>query len=366
MLPADGRSADRKCSGQRSFQMEERHDPDRRARWPGVRRHRRGPGRGRRRDRGRPDRRTSARASTATRRSTSPAGRCCPGLFDCHTHVMLERHRPAAAIAPDAVLVPVLRGGSGTWPTTLGIGITTIRDAGGADLGIKQAVARRADPRPADADLDLMLSQTGGHGDGWMPSGRSRPVHRSSIPADRRGSSTGPTRCGARSASCAGWAPTSSRSRPRAASCRRATIPATPTSGRPSSRCSSRRRPPPGIFVMAHAQGADGIKNADPGGHPLDRARDLPRRRGDRADAGPRDVVRADARRARRASSTRPRPASSCRRRRGQGAERHRRPSSGVPARGRGRRADRDGHRQRRHPARPQPARARADGRAAG
>ena len=42
---------------------------------------------GRRRDRGRPDRRRSGRASTATRRSTSPGRTILPGFFDCHIHV---------------------------------------------------------------------------------------------------------------------------------------------------------------------------------------------------------------------------------------------------------------------------------------
>ena len=91
VLPADGHRRSGRVPGSDRFRtMEERHDPDRRARWPDLRRHRRRPGRGRRRDRGRPDRRTSARASTATS-AVDVAGRTLlPGLFDCHTHVCIS------------------------------------------------------------------------------------------------------------------------------------------------------------------------------------------------------------------------------------------------------------------------------------
>jgi imidazolonepropionase-like amidohydrolase len=56
---------------------------------------------------------------------------------------------------------------------TLRIGITTIRDAGGADLGIKQAVADGLIPGPRMQISLGMISQTGGHGDGWMASGQT-------------------------------------------------------------------------------------------------------------------------------------------------------------------------------------------------
>ncbi len=54
---------------------------------------------------------------------------------------------------------------------TLRIGITTVRDAGGADLGVKQAVEEGIVRGPRLQISLTMLSQTGGHGDGWMPSG---------------------------------------------------------------------------------------------------------------------------------------------------------------------------------------------------
>jgi imidazolonepropionase-like amidohydrolase len=56
---------------------------------------------------------------------------------------------------------------------TLAVGITTVRDAGGADLGVKQAVEEGIVRGPRLQISLTMLSQTGGHGDGWLPSGGS-------------------------------------------------------------------------------------------------------------------------------------------------------------------------------------------------
>jgi imidazolonepropionase-like amidohydrolase len=54
---------------------------------------------------------------------------------------------------------------------TLRIGITTVRDAGGADLGIKQAVTDGLINGPRMQVSLAMISQTGGHGDPWTASG---------------------------------------------------------------------------------------------------------------------------------------------------------------------------------------------------
>ena len=54
---------------------------------------------------------------------------------------------------------------------TLACGITTVRDAGGADLGLKRAVDDGVIPGPRMQISITMLSQTGGHNDGWLPSG---------------------------------------------------------------------------------------------------------------------------------------------------------------------------------------------------
>jgi imidazolonepropionase-like amidohydrolase len=49
---------------------------------------------------------------------------------------------------------------------TLEAGITTVRDAGGADLGIKRAVEHGLIPGPRMQISVGVISQTGGHGDG--------------------------------------------------------------------------------------------------------------------------------------------------------------------------------------------------------
>jgi imidazolonepropionase-like amidohydrolase len=93
-----------------------------------------------------------------------------PGLFDCHIHLMGRyedreltiAHRPfsyAFYLAPANLL------------TTLALGITTVRDAGGADLGLKRAVDDGVIPGPRMQIAVTMLSQTGGHNDPWLPSG---------------------------------------------------------------------------------------------------------------------------------------------------------------------------------------------------
>ena len=60
---------------------------------------------------------------------------------------------------------------AGNLKATLRAGITTVRDAGGADLGVKEAVDKGLIAGPRLQIALKMLSQTGGHGDGWMASG---------------------------------------------------------------------------------------------------------------------------------------------------------------------------------------------------
>jgi imidazolonepropionase-like amidohydrolase len=92
-----------------------------------------------------------------------------PGLFDCHVHVMLGHvdvwrllQTPFSFRFYDAVR---------NLEATLRAGITTVRDAGGADLGVKQALEEGIVRGPRVQISIAMLSQTGGHGDGWLPSG---------------------------------------------------------------------------------------------------------------------------------------------------------------------------------------------------
>src|SRR5690606_25341183 len=53
----------------------------------------------------------------------------------------------------------------------LDIGITSVRELGGADLGIQRAVEEGLTEGPRLKIAISLLSQTGGHGDGWRPSG---------------------------------------------------------------------------------------------------------------------------------------------------------------------------------------------------
>jgi imidazolonepropionase-like amidohydrolase len=92
-----------------------------------------------------------------------------PGFFDCHVHVctssldlMRYIQRPFSYQFYEAAR---------NLSATLDCGITTVRDASGADLGIKQAVADGLIEGPRMQISVTALSQTGGHGDGWMPSG---------------------------------------------------------------------------------------------------------------------------------------------------------------------------------------------------
>jgi imidazolonepropionase-like amidohydrolase len=92
-----------------------------------------------------------------------------PGLFDCHTHVVFSHidlwkllQQPFSYRFYEAAL---------NLRATLDIGITTVRDAGGADLGMKKALQEGLIAGPRMQISIRMLSQTGGHGDEWLPSG---------------------------------------------------------------------------------------------------------------------------------------------------------------------------------------------------
>jgi imidazolonepropionase-like amidohydrolase len=94
-----------------------------------------------------------------------------PGLFDCHTHVTLTSINLLGIVQTPFSYrfyetVQNLR-------ATLAAGITMVRDAAGADAGIKRAVADGLIPGPRLQISVTLLSQTGGHGDGWFPSGQT-------------------------------------------------------------------------------------------------------------------------------------------------------------------------------------------------
>ena len=93
-----------------------------------------------------------------------------PGLFDCHVHMTFSGD------------LDWLRGfqrgfsyqffeAARNLRRTLDIGITTVRDAGFSDIGVKQAVEDGVVEGPRMRIAITLLSQTGGHNDGMMPCG---------------------------------------------------------------------------------------------------------------------------------------------------------------------------------------------------
>ncbi len=85
-----------------------------------------------------------------------------PGLIDCHAHVLASLVN-LGIVLPESLVtlraLPILRG-------MLERGFTTVRDAGGADYGLAQAVEQGLAVGPRLFVSGKALSQTGGHGDG--------------------------------------------------------------------------------------------------------------------------------------------------------------------------------------------------------
>jgi imidazolonepropionase-like amidohydrolase len=95
-------------------------------------------------------------------------GYILPGFIDTHVHIMLEFEGiPKAMTTPFSLnfykAIEYMR-------RTIEAGITTVRDAGGADLGVKQAVEQGYILGPRMQISITALTITGGHGDGWQAS----------------------------------------------------------------------------------------------------------------------------------------------------------------------------------------------------
>jgi imidazolonepropionase-like amidohydrolase len=103
-------------------------------------------------------------------------GTVVPGFFDCHVHAMFgPRIMDLAASMQTPWSLPFFEA-VGHLGATLAQGVTTVRDAGGADLGLKEAVARGLVQGPRMQISISILSQTGGHADGWMVNGCQMPL----------------------------------------------------------------------------------------------------------------------------------------------------------------------------------------------
>ena len=183
-----------------------------------------------------------------------------PGLFDCHTHVVVSSIDTMRLL--QTPFSYRFFEAARNLEATLRIGITTVRDAGGADLGVKQAVADGLVRGPRMQISLSMLSQTGGHGDGWMPFGgtvRALLSHHPGVPEtlvdgpdEMRHKVRELIRMGADVIKVAvSGGVLSPRDKPTHAHFRPAELEVLVEEASAA-----------GIFVMAHAQAAPGIKNA--------------------------------------------------------------------------------------------------------
>ena len=182
-----------------------------------------------------------------------------PGLIDCHVHVMISEmdeltllHQPFSYQFFQAAT---------NLRKTLHAGITTARDAGGADLGVQRAVENGLIPGPRLQISITILSQTGGHGDGWLPSGTvsdvfgphpGRPAGVVDGPDEMRRVARQLMRAGAQVLKvCTTGGVLSPLDDPRHSQF-----------GVDEVAVLTAEAAAQGRYVMAHAQGADGIKNA--------------------------------------------------------------------------------------------------------
>ena len=109
-----------------------------------------------------------------------------PGLFDCHVHLSMRYEDfDEYARMQEPFSLPFFRMGENL-RTTIALGITTVRDASGADAGLRAAVEEGTFVGPRMQISVNMLSMTGGHNDPWLPSG----IH-GVFPADYPGMPSG-------------------------------------------------------------------------------------------------------------------------------------------------------------------------------
>ncbi len=96
-------------------------------------------------------------------------GTILPGFIDTHVHMMLEFSPIAERLATPFSFMYYQA--AQYLKTTLQAGVTSVRDALGADLGIKKAIEDGLIPGPRMQLSINALTITGGHGDGYTVSG---------------------------------------------------------------------------------------------------------------------------------------------------------------------------------------------------
>lgn len=92
-----------------------------------------------------------------------------PGLFDCHVHLITGPHDPMAGLS-EPFSLQFFRAMQ-NMRASLATGITSVRDACGADLGIKVAQETGVISGPRVQLSIMQICQTGGHADFWHASG---------------------------------------------------------------------------------------------------------------------------------------------------------------------------------------------------
>ena len=112
--------------------------------------------------------------ASGARRIDAQGGSILPGFIDAHVHMTLEGVDVQGLLATPFSLPFYLA--IGRLERTLAAGITTVRDAGGADLGMKRAVETGLIAGPRMQISTAILSITGGHVDFWMPSGNAPEI----------------------------------------------------------------------------------------------------------------------------------------------------------------------------------------------
>lgn len=89
-----------------------------------------------------------------------------PGVIDCHVHLGWSTWDTARLL--DTSIMRWTLEAADNARRTLEAGVTTVRDAGGVDAGFAEAVDAGLAPGPRVQPSIVLLSQTGGHGDGFL------------------------------------------------------------------------------------------------------------------------------------------------------------------------------------------------------
>lgn len=97
-----------------------------------------------------------------------------PGLIDCHVHFMADGNFSPSTHGGTPFSLNFYQAAE-RMNRTLACGITSVREAGGSDLGVKEAQEQGLIDGPRMQIAITILSQTGGHADSWEVCGAHMP-----------------------------------------------------------------------------------------------------------------------------------------------------------------------------------------------